>query len=90
MIYLCQTCGWRIKQRYNNPAIRTEDIGRHLLYCNRAFCSEECICVAKLNPKILERDVDPSDWDECLDSRNSFNGKSTWKIERKKNRKNFQ
>lgn len=75
MIYLCQNCGWRIntrlciKQRISNEP---KEIGSHLLYCHKPFCSDWCIEEAKKHPYILERTVKPSDWNE-----------PEWKINRK-------
>lgn len=84
MIYLCQNCGWRINQRYNNRTIKPENIGKHLLYNHMAFCSEDCIEMAKNDPKVLNRQIEPSDWDEQGWTQNGVY--SNWKIERKLNR----
>lgn len=84
MIHLCQNCGWRINQRYNNSSISQEKIGTHLLYNHMAFCSESCIENAKENPIVLKRQVRPSDWDEQGWTQNGVY--SNWKIERKINR----
>jgi hypothetical protein len=78
MIYLCQNCGWRIKERYNKE-IKPENVGKYLIYSNKPFCSERCIEYAKKRPYILIRDVKPSDWDEI--------GDKNWKVMRKINRK---
>ena len=80
MIYLCQSCGWRINERYNSD-MPPENVGKHLIYQHKAFCSEDCIETAKSNPGILTRTVVPSDWNEQLNGAHS-----NWKIERKINR----
>jgi len=99
MIYLCQTCGWRINERcytkYDiddetqfRDDINDEDIGKYLLYNHKPFCSVECINKAKEYPKILNREVVPSDWNESgWINKNRPNGIETWKTERKINRK---
>lgn len=82
MIYLCTGCGWRINQRYPNTEgnhLLEEDIGKHLLYKHRAFCSKGCIELAKRYPILLEREVIPSDWEENGIIRE-------WKKDRKINR----
>jgi hypothetical protein len=86
MIYLCQTCGRRINERYNNSTIPSEQIGKHLLYKHMAFCSENCIDIAKQYPhKILHRPVIPYDWNE--QGWHEGGVYSNWKIERKLKRK---
>tara|TARA_B000000557_G_scaffold233217_1_gene207611 strand:+ start:99 stop:413 length:315 start_codon:yes stop_codon:yes gene_type:complete len=98
MIYLCQTCGWRINERCHTKEdiddktqfrddICDEDIGKHLLYKHKAFCSIECINKAKKYPRILNRIVVPSDWNEQgWNNKDRPNGIETWKTERKINR----
>tara|TARA_Y100001970_G_scaffold180354_1_gene219590 strand:+ start:147 stop:506 length:360 start_codon:yes stop_codon:yes gene_type:complete len=98
MIYLCQTCGWRINERCHTKEdiddktqfrndIRDEDIGKHLLYKHKAFCSIKCINKAKEYPRILNRIVVPSDWNEQgWNNKDRPNGIETWKTERKINR----
>ena len=82
MIYLCQNCGWRINER---KYVKDEkDIGKHLLYNHKPFCSERCINEAKKNPRILERQVIPSDWNE--QGWGYPDDIKTWKTERKVNR----
>ena len=83
MIYLCQNCGWRINQRYDND-IAEGIVGKHLLYNHKAFCSEYCIEKAKGNPHILNRNVIPSDWNEQGRGLNGIYG--NWKTDRKINR----
>jgi len=91
MILLCQTCGWRINERYNIYKIENnennEDIGKYLLYNHKPFCSIECINKAKQYPKILNREVIPSDWEEQgYINKNRPNDIENWKTERKINR----
>lgn len=83
IIHLCQTCGWRINQRYNRT-IAQEDVGKHLLYNHMAFCSEYCIEKAKEDPRILNLYIMPTDWNEQGWTENGVY--SNWKIERKLNR----
>jgi len=84
MIYLCQTCGWSINSRYRNKNLKPEEIGKHLLYNNKPFCSNDCIEIAKTKPYILLRQVQPADWD---DENYKLNGMITnWRIQRKLNR----
>lgn len=87
MIYLCQNCGWRINDRQQNKDT-SENIGKHLLYKGKPFCSEHCIECAKAKPNILDRQVRPSDWDEAgWTDKNRPNGIANWKTERKIKRK---
>lgn len=72
MIYLCQTCGWRINERIKIKHTPGVEIGQHFLYAHKPFCSQWCIDEAKKHPYILERTRKPSDWDE-----------PQWKIDRK-------
>jgi hypothetical protein len=72
MILLCQACGWRINQRNTNIEQPLDEIGKHLIYNNKPFCSERCIEKAKTIPHILSIIKKPTDWDE-----------PAWKIERK-------
>lgn len=88
MIYLCQSCGWRINERIKNKDT-PENIGKHLLYKGRAFCSKNCIEFAKENPKILDVQVIPSNLDEAgWTDKNRPNGIANWKTERKINKAN--
>ena len=76
MIYYCQYCGWRINQRTQN-IITPENIGKHLLYNGKAFCSEDCINIAKKRPYIMSLNkpyFEPYKWTEEL---------SNWKNLRK-------
>lgn len=79
MIYLCQSCGWRINERNHTTH---ENIGKHLLYNHMAFCSNNCIEHAKSNPQILGRTVKPSDWNEEGWTENGV--WSNWKTNRKR------
>ncbi len=97
MIYLCQTCGYRINQRTcdgstwrpdsplrRNTQIKAEDVGKHLLYNHKPFCSVECIDVAKKIPYIMKREVIPSnDFEKGSFHPDRPNGIETWKTERK-------
>lgn len=96
MIYLCQTCGYRINQRTCdgstwNPKeplarnnINDADVGKHLLYNHKPFCSKECIEEAKNNPTILLRDVTPANYLERYKyNPERPNGLENWKTERK-------
>ena len=96
MIYLCQACGHRINQRTSyrsswrpdepleKTGIPDEEIGVHLIYKHKAFCSEYCIELAKSKPCILEREVIPYDFFERGDHNpDRPNGIETWKTERK-------
>ena len=101
MIYLCQTCGHRINQRTcdgsvyqpNEPLrkrdIKAEDVGKHLLYNHKPFCSEKCIEEAKKNHTILLKDVTPAnELERCKYNPDRPNGLANWKTERKIRRKN--
>ena len=96
MIFLCQTCGYRINQRtcdgstwrpdetLGRTGVRDEDVGKHLLYNHKPFCSNECIEEAKNNPYILKREVIPSNALERPDfNPDRPNGLENWKTERK-------
>jgi len=89
MIYLCQTCGYRINQRTGDASIyapketfkidiEPEKVGKHLLYKHKPFCSEECIHLAIQKPYILSREVVPANILE--------RGPNSWKITRKLNK----
>ena len=95
MIFLCQTCGMRINERcYQDDDdelqftdISDKDIGKHLLYNHKPFCSVRCINKAKDNPNILNREVIPYDWNEQgYNNKNRPNCIENWKTERKINR----
>ena len=93
MIYLCQTCGYRINQRTQDRSwwqpdeplqktgIPDEDVGKHLIYNHMPFCSEDCIEMAKTKPHILQRLVTPANLFE--------RGQDTWKTQRKIRRQNY-
>ena len=96
MIFLCQTCGYRINQRtcdgpswrpdepLGRTGVRDEDVGKHLLYNHKPYCSKECIEVAKKNPYILQREVRPANALERPDfNPDRPNGLENWKTERK-------
>lgn len=96
MIFLCQTCGYRINQRtadgstwrpdepLKRTGVRDKDVGKHLLYNHKPFCSKECIGVAKKNPYILQREVVPSnELERPSYNPNRPNNLNNWKTERK-------
>jgi hypothetical protein len=96
MIILCQTCGNRINQRTSDQSIyksneilsRTgiadSDVGKHLLYNGKPFCSDDCIEKAKSKPTILVKEVRPSNaFERGFPNPNRPNGIETWKTERK-------
>ena len=58
MIYACYNCGWNInartlKDKYGNVTtdFTKTNVGEHMLYDHKAFCSEYCIEVFKMYPK---------------------------------------
>ena len=80
MIYQCQYCGGRINERKDNKET-PEEIGKCLLYNNKAFCSNWCIEQTKSKPYVLSLDkpfFNPYNWTQEM---------SNWKTERKIGRK---
>jgi hypothetical protein len=89
MIYRCWGCGWRINERQSNMD-QPENIGKHILYEHKPFCSDFCIRTYQ-NFKIKPITAPISNWDEIETGQpGDINYNPNWKTLRKINRKKFQ